>query len=134
MYVALSASYHKFVYLSTEEKRHKCMRQLVGELHKPIQIMAYFQGFQNNGEDRICDEARKQADIVSCMSPIPAYSDTYVNGVLSEGCNEHVHKKNSQQTKQSCRSYVPDSVDLLLHYSLVSSSTFNAAIQIPVSS
>ena len=101
----LSASDHEFMYLSKEYQGNKSMSQFMCELHEPIKIMPTSQNGKNNQKENICGKSGNQANIISCMPPIPANSDTYINGILSERCDEDSYVKNSQQTEQYYRSF-----------------------------
>ena len=96
---ALPASNHEFMYLSKEYQGNKGMGQFMRELHEPIEIMPAFQDGKNYQKENICGKSGNQSHIISCMSPIPTYSDTHVNRILTKGGNEHSHVKNRQQAE-----------------------------------
>ena len=102
---ALPASDHEFMYLSKEYQGNKGMGQFMRELHKPIKIMLTFHDSKNHQKDNIGSKAGNQANIISCMPPIPSNSDTHVNCILSERCDDYSHVKNRQQTEQYYRSF-----------------------------
>ena len=94
---------YEFMYLSKEYQGNKSMSQFMGEFHEPIKIMPTSQNGKNNQKENICGKAGNQANIISCMLPIPANSDTHVNRILTKRGNEHSDVKNSQQTEQYYR-------------------------------
>ena len=99
------ASDHEFMYLSKEYQSNKSMGEFMRELHEPIEIMPAFQDGKNYQKENICGKSGNQTNIISCMPPIPAYSDTHVNRILTKRGNEHSDVKNSQQTEQYYRSF-----------------------------
>ena len=77
-------SNHEFMYLSKEYQGNKSMGQFMRELHEPIKIMPAFQDGKNYQKENICGKSGNQANIISCMLPIPTNSNTHVNCILSE--------------------------------------------------
>ena len=127
---ALPASDHEFMYLSKEYQGNKGMGKFMRELHEPTEIMPAFQDGKNYQKDNIGGKAGNQSNIIPCMPPVPTNSDTYIDCILSERCDEYSHVKNGQQT-ENCRPC--DISKSFLHHSSESSSVFKAAILIPFS-
>ena len=73
---------YEFMYLSKEYQGNKSMSQFMGKFHEPIKIMPTSKNGKNSQKENICSKTGNQANIISCMPPSPAYSDTHVNRFL----------------------------------------------------
>jgi hypothetical protein len=78
------------------------MGELVGKLHRPVEVVPHPEYTQRKRKKNVCTEASKKTNIVARVSPIETYAYTHIHKVLANRGDEYPHKEECQQRKK-CR-------------------------------
>ena len=76
------------------------MRKLVGELHRPVEVVPHAEYPQHNREEEICHKANDEAHIVARKSPVETRYGVYLYGILAERGDAHTRKQERQHPEE----------------------------------